>query len=298
VPFISSLVLQYRLFVIRDLGLGSKKYDLPEEQVDQDQESDLKEKDKNRSKAAYYVEKINDVIPGFGSFVNYLLSPNVLILLAAIGAGCSFFSPLGIAFGIPSVILLSSITIAMIVGGVVMTKNMDIQKQTTSVIKEIEKDGLEIKSKLEDLQKMNGTMNLNIDVNKIVSNSMYGSLSQMASVLEKPEVEKPTFFESIRGGVAGRFPINAFMLGTGIATLNPLIIGLTVTSVILGEASQIREEAALAEVYAKFNNDRAQKNYNLGLPNLEGEEGLKTYRDFLCQLKREKFALERFKKRL
>jgi len=132
--------LQYRLFVIRDLGLGSKKYDLPEEQVDQDQESDLKEKDKNRSKAAYYVEKINDVIPGFGSFVNYLLSPNVLILLAAIGAGCSFFSPLGIAFGIPSVILLSSITIAMIVGGVVMTKNMDIQKQTTSVIKEIEKE--------------------------------------------------------------------------------------------------------------------------------------------------------------
>lgn len=281
---------------LRDVALGSKQYDVAEVDDQTDEQKESEEKKKGASKASYYIDKMNSVVPGFGTFVNYVFSPNVALVLGLIGVAASFFSPLGVGVGAATVALLGTLTVAGIFLGGYATKQLDIQKQTTSVVKEIEKDGLGIEKQLQNLDSINKKMGVNIDVSKIVSGSIAGSLSQMSSVMEKTVVEKPGFLKSVIGGIATRFPINGFMLGTGIATLNPLTIGIMVPVMILGEAASIRQDRANVNANVKYEEEMADRRHKFGLPEIEGEEGLKTYTATLSELKRTKNALARFER--
>ena len=264
------------------------------ESVDEEKKGDVVTERDLLTNASYYINKINSYVPGLGHVIDYMFSPNICLVIMAIAAAASFFSPLGLGVGIASVVLLSCATIAGVMLSGVAQREIDIKKQTTSIVKSLEKDIDDIETSLGALKVMNAKKGLNFDVERLLKDSVYGRLSDLA--FQKPDSQKYSAFDAAISGIAMRFPVNGFMFATGIATLNPLVIGLTVTSVVLGEAAVIRQDQTLSKINADFDEEMSIAKSKLGLPEVSGEQGLKDYAEILSEVKRTKFALARFQK--
>ncbi len=250
------------------------------------------------SNAENHIDKINKYVPGLGSIINVIFSPNVALVLALIGAVLSFFTPLGIGVGIAAVVLNVAYITSGLVLGALGEQNKQINKQITTVVKELQKDLGEIDKTQNKINAITLAYNIKgIDIKQIFSDRE-GMKERLQTALDGDHKNQiAPAYSGVRPaleGVARRFPLSGFMLGIGIATLNPLNIGLAVSMAILGESSAIRSDQRNAKITALHAQEMANIRSEMGLPKLEGEQGLKVYAEILSDTKTRKMAMERF----
>lgn len=250
------------------------------------------------SNASAYINKINKKIPYLGDAIDILFSPNVALIIGVIGVALSFFSPLGPIVGGVSVALMGTVMIAGVLLGGLNQQQSDINKQITTVVKEIDKDLDAMSKSKERMNAINVKLGVDVDINDVFKGVGIMSSRTFAKIMgvDQPTEEYSAIKTALSGTVMRFILGGGFALGTGIATLNPLTIGMTVAGMVLGEVSSIRSDQRAAKVEAQHAKDMAGIRSNVGLPELTGKIGLKSYAELLSEVKREKVAMEKFEK--
>ena len=244
------------------------------------------------SNAKSHINKINKYVPGLGTFIDIIFSPNFGLLLGMAGIALSFLSPLGPAVGIAAVVLGSAYMTMGLVMSAMHEQDRVINKQITTVVKELDKDLTEIANLKGKCNDINTTRGIGIDMEKVFS-IMGGR--QLINAANTTQTSQPySWWKNPLQSLLIRFPMTAFSLGTGIATLNPLTIGLAVPMTLLGEASAARVDQRNSKVAASHAEEMTNIRNKMGLEKKEGKEGLEAYAEQLSEVKRDKMAMERF----